>query len=111
MSFGLAEDDTLIGYGYEEQCLMQVLWTSCVLMKRLQPKHWCNSVLQRLCKIDCNSVPLLKIALKGNDLNKRLKAANCPTFLCSTEEIISEALSPVMPGTNSHMQDFHFSRC
>ena len=86
---------------------MEVLWTSCILMERIWPKHWRNSVFQRLHKIDWNSIPLLKWALEGNDLNKWLKATNCPTFCCSTEEIIFKALSPEMPETDPHMQDFH----
>lgn len=115
VSFRLEEDDRFLGHGYEEQCLMEVLWSSCMLMEWLWPKHWCNSVLQRLCKVNCNSVCALKTALEHNNLNKHLEAANCPMFLCSTAEIISKALLPGMPeiepdlGTNdsdSHMQDF-----
>ena len=105
VSFGLEEDDTLIAHNPAEQRVMQVLWTSCVFMKHLQPKHWCNDLLGRLRLIDCSSVPALTEALECGDLNEHLEAANCAMLLHSTKDIISKALRPGLLGTNTGTDD------
>lgn len=118
VSFGLVEDENLIELNYAERSLMDIHHTSCVFMDQCWPKNRCNNVMQKICIVDCNSIPSLKLALANDELNNQFTSNRYSRFHPSTPEIISQALTIGLPDTdsnkddsNSNAEDFHLGGC